>query len=124
MVYGVSRTASTNRALIALRGRYPESLRLLDIALNCDDDLRHLVKSSAEVGRLDLVINTAGMLNGPDMHTGKSGRSNQSIGVATDVRDHPAGTSAGAESLPRSACRVCIAAARVGSIADNRTGGW
>lgn len=129
-VFAVSRSAPHNAQLAALQRTHGERLRLLAADLTVDADLATLATRVREhTGSLHLVLNAAGLLHAPGLRPEKS--------VAQLRRDTLAQVFAVNAFAPILLAQALLPlmqhgqpavlaslSARVGSIGDNRLGGW
>ena len=128
-VYAVSRRGGACEVLQALRERHGERLQAVAADLTCDTGLADVAAAAASGGALHLVVNCAGILHGAGLRPEKS--------LATLQRDALAQVfalnafapvllaKALLQLLGPGAPRVFASlSARVGSISDNRLGGW
>ena len=129
-VFAVSRTASDSEALSALQARHGARLQPVSADLTTDDGLDAIVGGVRTGGDdLHLVVNCAGVLHGDGLRPEKS--------LATldrDALERSFALNAFAPVLlvrallplltPNAPRVVASLSARVGSIGDNRLGGW
>jgi NAD(P)-dependent dehydrogenase (short-subunit alcohol dehydrogenase family) len=126
----VSRSATTSGALQALRNSHPGRLQLFDADLTRESDLEQLaVDVSGRVDKLHLVINAAGLLHSNEVSPEKT---LEQISMASLQRVFA--VNAFAPILLAKALMPLLGhglpavlaslSARVGSIGDNRSGGW
>ncbi len=127
--FAVSRTATTNVSLATLQGDHGHRLQCLDADITNEDDLARVANATRTVDALHLVINAAGVLHGDGFAPEKSIER-----VSRASFEHVFAINALAPVLLAKAllpqlCRAQPAvfaslSARVGSISDNRSGGW
>lgn len=129
-VFAVSRNASENTAVGLLWQEHPERLQPLDADLGNEVDLERLsVDLCQRVDALHLVVNAAGILHAPGLRPEKS---LEQVTLASLERVFS--INAFAPILLAKALMPLLAhaqpavfaslSARVGSISDNRSGGW
>lgn len=130
MVLATCRSPDRAEALKAQR-RAESRLKILQLDLTNEASLSQLTAEVARVaGRLDLVINTAGVLHSPSGMRPERRLSEIEAGnllCSFDVNALGALRLAQAtEGLLKASARACFTSltARVGSISDNRLGGW
>lgn len=127
--FAVSRTATTNVNLGTLQRDHGQRLQCLDADITNEDDLAQLADATRTVDALHLVINAAGVLHGDAFAPEKS---IEQASRATFERVFAINAFAPlllAKVLLPQLCRAQPAvfaslSARVGSISDNRAGGW
>lgn len=128
-VFAESRSATRNEALQVLNATFAEKLRWLDADITRESDLQHVAESLESLDVLHLVVNAAGVLHGPGIAPEKS---IEQASAATFAKVFALNASA-PRPLPKvlmpQLCRKQPAifaslSARVGSIGDNRGGGW
>jgi NAD(P)-dependent dehydrogenase (short-subunit alcohol dehydrogenase family) len=113
-----------------LSSRTPAAAADLQLDLADDDSLRHLrERASAELRPLRIVINTAGVLHGPVLQPEKRlaaiSRPALEQSFAVNAFGPVLLAQALEAALPRELpCHFASLSARVGSIGDNRLGGW
>jgi len=124
-----SRDAPASVELRALQREHGSRLRVLSCDLTNETSLEALRESLAPAGRLHLVLNTAGALHGPGLSPEKSLRQ---VGLQGLQRSF-AVNAFGPILLARAVLTLLThgdpvvfasLSARVGSIGDNRLGGW
>ena len=128
-VYAVSRRGGACEVLQALRERHGERLQAVAADLTCDTGLADVAAAAASGGALHLVVNCAGILHGAGLRPEKS--------LATLQRDALAQVFALNAFAPVLLAKALLPllgpgaprvfaslSARVGSISDNRLGGW
>lgn len=129
-IIAVARTASTSAELRAIAARVGERLQLVDADLTRDDDLARTAAAVAEMAEpLHLVINAAGMLHGTGVQPEKAIEQ-----VSRASLEQVFALNAFAPILLAKALMPALShgqpavfaslSARVGSIGDNRAGGW
>lgn len=129
-IHAVSRRACANNDLVALRRLHPERLHLVDADVTSEDDLQRLAESARELTpELHLVINTAGLLHDATLEPEKTIRQLTLAGIARSFAVNAFGPILLAKALMpllRHGEPAVFASlsARVGSIGDNRLGGW
>ncbi len=120
----------TNDVLCRLRREHGEQLTLIDADLTEEADLQHIGSTvSARTGALHLVINAAGMLHAADMQPEKSldqiTKANLERVFALNAFAPILLAKSLMPLLSHSQPAVFASlSARVGSISDNRSGGW
>jgi NAD(P)-dependent dehydrogenase (short-subunit alcohol dehydrogenase family) len=130
LVVAVSRSATDNHALRALKEIHSDRLQLIDADLTVESDLELLASGIPRgVDRLHLVINAAGLLHSNGVSPEKA---LEQISMASLQRVFA--VNAFAPILLAKALMPLLAhglpavfaslSARVGSIGDNRSGGW
>jgi NAD(P)-dependent dehydrogenase (short-subunit alcohol dehydrogenase family) len=110
-------------------GATPLPARLLPLDLTCDHSLAALRTSLADGPPLRLVINTAGLLQGQGIGPEKRLSQVNRAALLTSFQVNAFGPLLLAQALepllPRDLpCHFASLSARVGSIGDNRSGGW
>ncbi|MEP6882014.1 MAG: SDR family NAD(P)-dependent oxidoreductase [Dokdonella sp.] len=128
-VFALSRSATCNQALQSLRATFAEKLRLIDVDITSESDLQRVTAATQSVDALHLVVNAAGVLHGPGIAPEKS---IEQVSAANFERVFALNAFAPlllAKALLPKLCRKQPAifaslSARVGSIGDNRAGGW
>jgi NAD(P)-dependent dehydrogenase (short-subunit alcohol dehydrogenase family) len=129
-VFGVSRSASRNDALGRLRETHGERLIALDADLTDESALAKLYSDvSAHTPTLDWVINAAGLLHDDTVQPEKSLEQITQINLERVFALNAFAPILLARALMPLLCRGQAAvfaslSARVGSIGDNRSGGW
>jgi NAD(P)-dependent dehydrogenase (short-subunit alcohol dehydrogenase family) len=129
-VFAVSRSCSTSDVLLLLQQSHGDRLALIDADITDERDLENLrAKVSAQTDALHLVINAAGMLHGADVQPEKSLEQ-----ITRANLDRVFALNAFAPMLLAKALMPLLShgqpavfaslSARVGSIGDNRSGGW
>lgn len=127
--FAVSRTATTHVNLGSLQRDYGQRLQCLDADTTNEDDLAQLADETRAGGALHLVINAAGILHGDALAPEKA---IEQASKATFERVFAINAFAPlllAKVLLPQLCRgqravFASLSARVGSISDNRAGGW
>ncbi len=128
-VVGVSRSATSSESLARLQRASGNRLLRIDADLTKESDLAYLASQLHELAALHLVINAAGVLHGPDLSPEKS---IEKISMASLQQVFALNAFAPvllAKTLLPQLCRgqpalFASLSARVGSIGDNRAGGW
>lgn len=129
-ITAVARTASTNAKLAAMSSHGDGRLVLIDADLTRDDDLGRLgaavVQSNAP---LHLVINAAGILHGADVQPEKALEQISRASLEQVFSLNAFAPILLAKALMHALCQgqpavFASLSARVGSIGDNRAGGW
>ncbi len=128
-VFAVSRSAASHPALIALQALHGERLQCVSADITDEGDLSRLASTVQGVDALHLVFNAAGILHGEGLAPEKS---IQQVSGASLERVFALNAFAPvllAKALMPQLCRgqpavFASLSARVGSIGDNRTGGW
>lgn len=129
-LFAVARSACSNPALMALVTQHPGRLLPLDCDIRDEAQLAALARATvAAVERLHLVINTAGMLHQDAQMPEKSLASIDLSGLQSAFAINafaPILLAKALLPLLRHGAPTVFASlsARVGSISDNRTGGW
>ncbi len=128
-VIAVSRTATRNPALIALHESFGAKLRPLDVDITNESDLQSMAKAIEALDALHLVINAAGLLHGNNITPEKSIEQASMRGFEQVFALNAFAPLLLAKALMTQLCRKQPAvfaslSARVGSIGDNRAGGW
>lgn len=129
-VCAVSRHAADSEALVALHARHGERLQMISADLTRDDGISAIVTGvRARGGDLHLLVNCAGLLHGDGLHPEKSLAS-----LDRGALERSFALNAFAPVLlvrallpllgPGAPRVVASLSARVGSISDNRLGGW
>lgn len=127
--FAVSRTATASPALRALADAHPGRLRCLDVDLADDGRLDALARELAPIEALHLVVNAAGLLHGPALAPEKSIAQVDRAALERVFAVNAFGPVLLARALmPKLAHGMpavfASISARVGSISDNRRGGW
>lgn len=127
-VVAVSRSAEHSPALVALASRHGQRLLQVSADVTAADD-RARIAARCGPGPLHLLFNAAGMLHGPDLAPEKSLAGLDADALASVFALNAFApillVQALAAQLPRDQPVVLAAlSARVGSIGDNRLGGW
>ena len=128
-VFAVSRSATSNVALDELKRHHGERLQRVDADITNEDDLAILKDATRELDALHLVINAAGILHEDALAPEKS---IEQASMSTFERVFAINAFAPlllAKALLPQLCRgqpavFASLSARVGSISDNRAGGW
>ncbi len=128
-VFAVSRTATTHVALLELQRDHGERLQPVDADLTSEDDLAQLAKATQAVDALHLVINAAGVLHGAELAPEKSIEHTSKESFERVFALNAFAPLLLAKVLLPQLCRgqpavFASLSARVGSIGDNRAGGW
>ncbi|MEO8010231.1 MAG: SDR family NAD(P)-dependent oxidoreductase [Dokdonella sp.] len=128
-VLAVSRTATRNDALRSLHIAFAEKLRLLDADLTSQADLQRVAKEVEGMHALHLVVNAAGLLHGTGIAPEKSIEQANATTLEHVFALNAFAPLLLAKALMPQLCRQQPAtfaslSARVGSIGDNRAGGW
>lgn len=128
-VVAVSRSASRSDALLELLRVHGRRLQLTDVDLTCDADLASLDTQLRDVDSLHLVINAAGVLHGASITPEKSIEQVRRASLEQVFGLNAFAPLLLAQSLLSRLCRgqpavFASLSARVGSIGDNRAGGW
>jgi len=130
VVFAVSRSASRSEVLRPLRETHGERLVLLDADMTDEGDLEKLRdKVSLRSETLDWVINAAGMLHAADLQPEKSLEHVSMVNLERIFALNAFAPILLAKALMPMLCHGQAAvfaslSARVGSIGDNRSGGW
>lgn len=128
-VVAVSRSATRNETLLGLQTTHGEKLWLVDADITSESELLRVSAMVDALDALHLVVNAAGVLHGPGITPEKS---IQQANVATFEQVFALNAFAPlllAKALLPKLCRnqpavFASLSARVGSISDNRAGGW
>ena len=128
-VFAVSRSASCNEALQLLRARFGEKLHVLDADITSDSDLQRLQTVLKSRDALHLVVNAAGILHGQGIAPEKSIEQTSTTSFEQVFALNAFAPLLLAKVLMPQLCGAHPAifaslSARVGSIGDNRSGGW
>ncbi len=128
-VLAVSRTATTCDALTELHRTCGERLRRIDADITREPDLAKLTSSTQAVDALHLVINAAGVLHGPGLAPEKTIGHVSRASLELVFALNAFAPLLLAQALLPKLCRgqpavFASLSARVGSIGDNRAGGW
>ena len=129
-VAAVSRSATRSDTLLALKNSDPERLMVFDADLTAENDLERLADAVVKrVGRMHLVINAAGLLHSEGLRPEKAVEQ-----VTMSSLQRVFAINAFAPILLARALMPLLEhgdpavfaslSARVGSIGDNRSGGW
>ena len=130
VVFAVSRSASRSEVLGPLRETYGERLVLLDADITDEGDLEKLRdKVSVRSETLDWVINAAGILHAVDLQPEKTLEQVSRVNLERVFALNAFAPILLAKALMPLLCNGQAAvfaslSARVGSITDNRSGGW
>lgn len=128
-VFAISRSATRNDSLRELQRAHGEKLQTLDADLTRDLDLQRVTGAMRAVDQLHLVINAAGVLHGPGLAPEKSVEQVSAATLQQVFALNAFSPLLLAKALLPQLCRKQPAvfaslSARVGSIGDNRAGGW
>lgn len=128
-VFAVARTATSNDALRGLGRQFGAKLTLLDADITSESDLKRVADATQSVDALHLVINCAGVLHGPDLAPEKSIEQASKRSLEQVFALNAFAPLLLAQALLPQLCKKQPAvfaslSARVGSIGDNRAGGW
>lgn len=128
-VFAVSRTAVRNDVLAALQRTADERLQRIDADITSESDLSHLASLVGSVGALHLVINAAGVLHGPGLAPEKAIEQASMTSLQQVFALNAFAPLLLAKALlpllcPNQPAVFASLSARVGSIGDNRAGGW
>lgn len=128
-VVAVSRSATRNEALHSLHEKFGEKLRLLDADITSESDLQYVAQSVETLDALHLVVNAAGVLHRPGIAPEKSIEQVSATAFEQVFALNAFAPLLLAKALLPQLCRKQPAvfaslSARVGSISDNRAGGW
>ncbi|GAB6195742.1 SDR family NAD(P)-dependent oxidoreductase [Lysobacter xanthus] len=128
-VVAVSRRATGNPGLAALRDRHGDRLRCIDADLTRDDDLASLAVELQAVGALHVVVNAAGLLHDATVAPEKALEQLSRASLERVFALNAFAPILLAQALMPLLCRgqpavFASLSARVGSIGDNRAGGW
>ena len=127
--FAVSRSATTNIALGELQRDHGQRLQRIDADITNEDDLAQLADAAQAVDALHLVINAAGVLHGaalaPEKTIEQASRSSFERVFALNAFAPLLLAKVLLPQLCRGQPAVFASlSARVGSIGDNRAGGW
>ena len=127
--FAVSRSATSNAALGELQRDHGQRLQLIDADITNEDDLAQLAHATQAVDALHLVINAAGVLHDAALTPEKSIEQASMSSLERVFAINAFAPLLLAKALLPLLCRgqpVVFASlsARVGSIGDNRAGGW
>lgn len=127
--FGVSRSATSNTALDELHRVHGQRLQLIDADITNEDDLSNLARATGVVDALHLVINAAGVLHGAALAPEKSIEQASMSSLERVFAINAFAPLLLAKALLAQLCRgqpavFASLSARVGSIGDNRAGGW
>lgn len=128
-LFAVSRSATRNEALATVQRTAADRLQRIDADITLESDLARLVSHALEVDALHLVINAAGVLHGSGLAPEKT---LEQVSLASLQQVFALNAFAPlllAQALLPLLCRgqpavFASLSARVGSIGDNRAGGW
>ena len=128
-VFAVSRSATRNEALHLLQATFAEKLRLVDADITSESDLQRAAAATDPFDALHLVVNAAGVLHGPGIAPEKSIEQASAANFERVFALNAFAPLLLAKALLPKLCRKQPAifaslSARVGSIGDNRAGGW
>lgn len=128
-VHAVARSASVNEALLALQSRGDEKLTLVDADITKESDLARLAAILPPGDALHLLINAAGVLHGNGLAPEKAIEQTSRDSFEQVFALNAFAPLLLAKALLPKLCRNQAAvfaslSARVGSIGDNRAGGW
>lgn len=128
-LFAVSRTATSNPALRKLLQRFDAKLSLIDADITSESDLQHVADATQSLDTLHLVINCAGVLHGADLSPEKSIEQASKASLEHVFALNAFAPLLLAQALLPQLCKKQSAvfaslSARVGSIGDNRAGGW
>ncbi|MEM8547280.1 MAG: SDR family oxidoreductase, partial [Pseudomonadota bacterium] len=133
-VYAAARTASRSEGLATLQNVHPERLICIDLDITDEDSLAAAANTVAgrvdrDDGALDWIINTVGMLHNGELQPERRLADVTAGNILASFEVNSVGPVLLAKHLapllPRRAPGVLATlSARVGSIADNRLGGW
>lgn len=133
-VYAAARTASRSAGLAALQNAHPERLICIDLDITDEDTLAAAAKAvtdhvDRDDGTLDWILNTVGMLHNGEQQPERRLADVTAGNILASFEVNSVGPVLLAKHLapllPRRAPGVLATlSARVGSIADNRLGGW
>ncbi len=128
-LFAVSRTATSNEALRALHHHFGSKLVLLDADITSESDLQRVAERAKSVDALHLVINCAGVLHGAGLSPEKSIEQVSKASLEKAFAVNAFAPLLLAQALLSQLCKKQPAvfasiSARVGSIGDNRAGGW
>ncbi len=127
--FAMSRSATTNVALEELQRDHGQRLHRVDADITNEDDLAQLAQATQAVDALHLVINAAGVLHGAALAPEKSIEQTSRSSFERVFALNAFAPLLLAKVLLPQLCRgqpavFASLSARVGSIGDNRAGGW
>ena len=128
-VFAVSRSATRNDALPGLFQQTGAKLLLIDADITSESGLQHLAETTQSVDALHLVVNCAGVLHGTGLSPEKSIEQASRSALEQVFSLNAFAPLLLAQALLPQLCMKQPAvfaslSARVGSIGDNRSGGW
>ena len=128
-VFAVSRSATRSEALNSLYATFAGKLRLVDADITRESDLQCVAAATESIDALHLVVNAAGVLHGPGIAPEKSIEQASAENFERVFALNAFAPLLLAKTLLPKLCRKQPAifaslSARVGSIGDNRAGGW
>ncbi|MEM7611433.1 MAG: SDR family NAD(P)-dependent oxidoreductase, partial [Pseudomonadota bacterium] len=130
-VFCAARSGANNEALTQLSTSHPERVVTLDLDVTDEESVKDCAARVRErAPRLDWIINTVGLLhNGNDMRPERQLADVQPGNIMRSFEVNSMGPLLLAKHLSRllprrEPCTVATLSARVGSISDNRLGGW
>ncbi|MEO6076788.1 MAG: SDR family NAD(P)-dependent oxidoreductase, partial [Dokdonella sp.] len=128
-LFAVSRTATSNEALRGLHQQFGSKLVLIDADITSEADLQRVAERTKSVDALHLVINCAGVLHGAGLSPEKSIEQVSKASLEQVFALNAFAPLLLAQALLSQLCMKHPAvfasiSARVGSIGDNRAGGW
>ena len=128
-VFAVSRSATRNAALIGLLEQAGAKLLVIDADITRESDLQRVALATQSVDGLHLVINCAGVLHGSGLSPEKSIEQASKSSLEQVFALNAFAPLLLAQALLPQLCKkqptvFASLSARVGSIGDNRTGGW
>lgn len=130
-VFCAARSAANNPALTQLARSHPQRVVALDLDIADEASVRDCAARVSDLApRLDWIINTVGLLHdGDDMRPERQLADVQPGNIIRSFEVNSMGPLLLAKHLSRllprrEPCTVATLSARVGSISDNRLGGW
>lgn len=128
-MFAVSRSATTAASLHELKRVYGDRLIRMDADITCEDELARMAKATQTVDALHLVINAAGVLHGDALVPEKAIEHANKASFEKVFALNAFAPLLLAKALLPQLCRgqpavFASLSARVGSIGDNRAGGW
>ncbi len=128
-VFAVARTATRSGDLNTLNGAHAGRLQRINADLTSESDLMRLASLLSETAELHLVINAAGVLHGPGLAPEKALEQVSQASLQQVFAINAFAPLLLARALLPHLCRnhpavFASLSARVGSIGDNRSGGW
>ncbi|MDQ3038392.1 MAG: SDR family NAD(P)-dependent oxidoreductase [Pseudomonadota bacterium] len=128
-IFAVSRSATSHQGLAALQVEYGQKLQRIDADITNEDDLARLADATRTVDAIHLVINAAGVLHRDAIEPEKAIEQASKAALEQVFAINAFAPLLLAKALMPQLCRgqpavFASLSARVGSIGDNRAGGW